>query len=288
MRRTSFWPTALLGGAWLLSSCESGSTVPAPVDAPASTAADAPSGPGTPDAPAGPILVPGFALDDTGVTTCSTATTDGLACSSPAAGTDLFPRQDGDRGRDVAARDEADGHAGFSFVKLDAAGAALPDQSVAYATTPWACVADRTTGLTWEVRTTDGGLRDRRWRYTFYRTSGLRPGFVNGSPNGGACVDRSSCDTERYVAAVNAAGLCGHTDWRLPARAELLSLVDYGAPASAPLVDANFLPDGEADMWWSGTADWLGLAWTVSFATGASQSMQSRLALPVRLVRGGF
>src|SRR5262249_51656354 len=96
----------------------------------------------------------GFGLNDTGVTGCATASDAGLPCASTAAGTDAFPGQDGQRGRDVNLANDADGHAGFSFVKLDPRGTALVDQSVPYTTTPWACLADQITGLTWEVRTT--------------------------------------------------------------------------------------------------------------------------------------
>ncbi|HUM12905.1 MAG TPA: DUF1566 domain-containing protein [Myxococcaceae bacterium] len=228
----------------------------------------------------------GFGLNDTGVTGCATTSAAGLPCASPDAGTSDFPGQDGENGRDVTAADDRDGHAGFSFLKLDGAGVALPDQSVGYATTPWACVADRVTGLVWEVRTTDGGLRDRRWTYSWYASSGLRGGARRGTSNGGTCSDTSSCDTAKYVAAVNATGLCGASDWRLPTRAELLSLVDYGA-GTAPLIDLNFLPDGSSDTWWSATPDWTGKAWVVDFETGATLSSPSEFPNPVRLVRRG-
>lgn len=229
----------------------------------------------------------GFGLNDTGLTTCSTTTARGIPCNSTDAGTDAFPRQDGENGRDATARDDTDGHAGFSFVKLDASGAPLPDQSVSYSTSPWACLGDRVTGLTWEVRTTDGGLRDRRWRYSWYSTVGLRRGAGNGLPNGGTCVDHTSCDTEKYVTAVNSARLCGNADWRLPTRSELLSIVDYGAE-SGPLLDLNFLADGSAGTWWSATTDWFGDAWAVDFGSGATSATRPGALLPVRLVRGGF
>lgn len=246
-----------------------------------------PSDAGTNPPDAGTSGVRGFGLNDTGVTGCANASAAGLPCDSATAGTDGFPGQDGQAGRDVDAGSDADGHAGFSFVKLDASGTALADQSVPYATTPWACLLDRVTGLTWEVRTTDGGLRDRRWRYTWFASTGLRGGAGKGVPNSGTCVDTSNCDTEKYLAAVNAAHLCGSSDWRLPTRSELLSLVDYGAP-SVPLVDQGFLPDASADSWWTATTDWFGNAWVVEFALGQSLATRPERPLRVRLVRGGF
>ncbi|WP_295582465.1 hypothetical protein [uncultured Lamprocystis sp.] len=41
--------------------------------------------------------------------------------------------------------------------------------------------------------------------------------------NGGSCSG-NDCDTDGFVRAVNAQGLCGARDWRLPANVELLSI----------------------------------------------------------------
>jgi hypothetical protein len=228
--------------------------------------------------------VPG--LDDTGVTTCATAIAGGLACNSGSAGTDLFPEQDAENGRDATANDDTDGHAGFSFVKVGANGVPLADQSSAYAATPWDCVEDLVTGLVWEVHPDDGGLRDRDWRYSWYDSTGVNGGHGYGRPNAGTCADSTSCDTEKYAAAVNAAGLCGYADWRLPTRGELFSLVDYGAPA-APLVDAAFLPDGVTDAYWTSSRDAIRGPWSVDFSDGGSRVQGRFNARSVRLVRGG-
>jgi hypothetical protein len=230
-----------------------------------------------------PSAPPGRGLDDTGVTTCANASAGGLPCNSPIAGTDQFPGQDAETGRDVTADDDSDGHAGFSFVKRDAAGLPLPDQQASYSVAPWACVEDRVTGLFWEVRPDDGGLRDRDWRYSWYDSSGV--GGLFGSATRGTCVDTVNCDTEKYAAAVNAGGLCGFADWRLPTRSELLSLLDYGAPA-APLLDAAFLPDGVSSAYWTSARDTFKGPWSVDFSDGTSLAEGPVDARPVRLVRG--
>jgi len=59
-------------------------------------------------------------LNDTGITACSNEGQNGLPC--PLA---THPGQDGDSGRDATANDDRDGHAGFSFTKLDANGKPL-------------------------------------------------------------------------------------------------------------------------------------------------------------------
>jgi hypothetical protein len=225
----------------------------------------------------------GNGLNDTGVTGCSNGVSNGLACNDAAAGTDQFPRQDGDLGRDATANDASDGTAGFSFVKLDASGAPLADQGAAFSTTPWDCVRDNVTGLTWEVKPDDNGLRDRDWTFTWFDRSGSDSG-ERGMPNGGECADTTNCDTQKYIAAVNAAGLCSLNDWRLPSRSELSSLVHYGG-AAAPFIDAGFFPDAASRAYWSGSsAD--AVAWSVDSADGSVRVIAKFSAQPVRLVSG--
>lgn len=230
---------------------------------------------------------PGVGLNDTGVTRCANATGNDATCNDATAGTDQYPGQDAEHGRDMTANADIDGHAGFSFIKLDANGTPLPDQSVAYGVTPWACIKDQVTGLIWEVKTDDGSLRDKDWRYSWYNATGVNAGRGTSAANGGACVDANNCDTEKYAAAVNAANLCGQTDWRLPTRAELMSLVDYGAPAP-PLVDSGFLPNTVAERFWSATPDHVYSVWTVDFNAGGTRAEGKLTVHPVRLVRGGY
>jgi hypothetical protein len=227
----------------------------------------------------------GHELNDTGVTQCSNALANGLACNSVATGTDQFPGQDAQQGRDATAGNANDGVAGFSFIKLDDAGLPLPDQSVAFNVRPWACVRDNVTGLVWEVKTDDDGLRDKDWRYSWFDTSGIADGGDAGQENRGACVNAADCDTQKYRDAVNAAALCGRTDWRLPVRSELLSIIHYGS-SSAPLVDADFFPQSANAAYWTGSA--LGSqAWAVSLATGDAGLLGKDAAGATRMVSDG-
>jgi len=109
------------------------------------------------------LLLPGWAtaaLNDTGITQCANATQNNLPC--PQAG---FPSQDAETGRDAQTdlQKIGGGSAGFDFTKLDAGGNPLPASASA-----WDCVHDNVTGLVWEIKTDDNGLRDKDWEYTWY------------------------------------------------------------------------------------------------------------------------
>ncbi|MEZ7860957.1 MAG: DUF1566 domain-containing protein [Aeromonadaceae bacterium] len=223
-------------------------------------------------------------LNDTGMTGCADASSWSLPC--PVAD---FPGQDAESGRDVSANDDSDGHAGFSFTKVDASGEALPASA-----TKWSCVKDNVTGLLWEIHTDDGGLRDKDNTYSWYNPDPATNGGLAGTQNGGQCGGGIPCDTESYVAAVNAAGLCGYHDWRLATATELLGLVDFGIPEPGPTIDVNYFADLAGEVWSSSASPFnSSYAVLVDFRTGTAGIYRKQkddyseepAFLPVRLVR---
>jgi hypothetical protein len=173
-------------------------------------------------------------LNDTGIDWCADGSQNGLAC--PVTG---YPWQDAQDGRDKTAHDDSDGHAGFSFTKLDGNGNPLPASAAS-----WSCVRDNVTGLTWEIKTDDWGLRDQRRTYTWYNPDTTSNGGWAGWQNGGIChtfYTDIDCDTDSYVQAVNVEGLCGARDWRLPSRFELQSIVSNDR--YAPAIDTGWFPN---------------------------------------------
>jgi hypothetical protein len=176
----------------------------------------------------------------------------------------------------------------FDFTKLDASGEPLSDQDAIYTITPWICVRDNITGLMWEVKTTDGGLRDQGHTYTWYNPDPEENAGAPGTEDGGSCGGGIACDTRAYVEAVNQRGLCGYTDWRMPTRAELRSIVDY--EASFPSIDTSVFPNTVATSFWTREPNetYPSFAWHTDFKFGlASYYFSKSGPKAIRLVRDG-
>jgi len=200
------------------------------------------------------VVTPTGKLNDTGITQCANGTEINLACP-----VSTHPNQDAQSGRDATNNDDSDGHAGFSFTKISSTGAELPASA-----TEWSCVKDNVTGLIWEVKTTDGGLHDKNNTYTWY----------NPDPNtngGNAGTENGSADTDSFVADVNKEAFCGASDWRLPTREELRSLVDYSAVS--PAIDTLYYPNTVPSYYWSSLSFIRSYrAWIINFFAGSDSA----------------
>jgi Protein of unknown function (DUF1566) len=232
-------------------------------------------------------LINGGLLNDTGVTAsqCYQAGSDVLLSCTSAAAIALNPAQDGMTGRDStpASNSAADGKLGFSYTKIGASGQTLPASA-----TSWACVKDNLTGLVWEVKTSDGGLRDRAKTYSNVDSTASDQWGTGTNPTQ-AQIDAAS-NSVGFKNAVNAATLCGASDWRLPTAKELESLVDYGVADPGPTIDAAWFPNTVSQWSWSSSPDMVVFphyAWYVNFYVGAVVSDLREAPLSVRLVRAG-
>lgn len=151
---------------------------------------------------------------------------------------------------------------------------------------PWACVRDRTSGLVWEVKARDGGLRDRGHTYTWFMRDELAHKGDPGVEDGGLC-SAGRCDTLGLVEAVNERSLCGFADWRLPTQAELATLNDSSRGAPGPTVARDYFPTVLADQYWTGDSHlYYHGAWTWNFRYGHNQVDWKRLPKRALLVRG--
>jgi hypothetical protein len=255
------------------------------------------------------LLVPNVhagPLNDTGIDFCrdhatgaDTAVTPSTTCTTAQGG------QDARYGRDPAVQRGAmtkigGGSKGFDFTKvcnsgqLAGQGTCPANPALGSGNDQWACTKDNNTGLIWEVKTSDGGLRDRNNTYTNYDDP-TRPQKWNG----GAYVNPTQAEIDAptnsigFVNAVNALvganRLCGATDWRRPTVDELSNIADIGIAWPGPTIDATYFPNTPASHFWSGSpvAGSSGYAWNVGFDDGFDYWYDRLLALQVRLVRAG-
>lgn len=174
----------------------------------------------------------------------------------------------------------------FDLTRLNPDGSAYSG-SGDYASQPWSCVRDNKTGFTWEVKTAEPGLQKDTNTYSWYSNDpSIHRGFA-GKTNGGSCSG-SRCDTESYIAAINAKKLCGFSDWHLPDRDELGSLVDISIPYPGPTIPQAFFPNSPPGKYWTETTfrTRRGGAWAWRFDYGNDIVLEKTEALHVRLVRG--
>ncbi len=211
------------------------------------------------------------------------------------------------------------------YTKIGNDGIILADQTQAWddngseaAGTQWSCVRDNDTGLYWEVKTNDGGLRDKDWEYTWYDTNPATNGGDVG--NDGyilSCSESGStsellCNTEVYEDAVNSIQLCGFNDWRMPTAdgsqdaivgaQELQSLLNCQGFSvydleerddtdcvfkGSPLIDTDYFPNTRSFYYWSSASysSYIASVWGVNFGDGGDLANSKIGRAPVRLVR---
>jgi len=236
-----------------------------------------------------------------------TLATDGF--ETPTTGGDIIRGgQDALYGLDATNNNATDGHAGFSYTQLDTNGNPLAIRSSDYSVTPWACVKDNVTGLTWEVKTSDG-LQHKDYRYTWYNSTNSNDGGEHGLGDTGfstttgleslsgnytgsdQCEDFARCDTEKYIADINASnagtGLCGSTNWRMPNRHELLSIVNNNI--TGPAIDTGYFPNlNPLSIYWTSSSladtNFRVYAWSINFFDGSVNGDGKIQSRHIRLV----
>ena len=186
-----------------------------------------------------------------------------------------FTNEDCEVGRDKDNNDDTDGHAGFSFTRLNFDGSEYSGTGADYTTQPWSCVIDNVTGLVWEIKTTNGGTSDANNQYTWYDGT-------NGTD------DNTNPTTQELVDATNTAQLCGLTNWRLPTVQEVDSLANHNT--HGPAVDIGYFPNTKGDgaeLYWTAELDSDSSnsnVWAYNAYAGSTESAGSGSTYYVRLV----
>lgn len=197
------------------------------------------------------VVVPAQPLNDTGMRKCLNTATNTF--SNICQGGSVPPGQDGRYGRDNTTPRAVDGVVGFSFAKVCNSGEEAgtgncpANPSFGPKRNKWGCVKDNVTGLIWEVKEGHG----LRGVYNMYTHLG----------NGAAS------DASGFIQAVNAATLCGASDWRLPTVTELQGIVNY---STGKIADVRWFPDSIESRYltsesYAGDAS---RVWNVSFLDG--------------------
>lgn len=189
-------------------------------------------------------------LVDSGVSAgqCYGAGSDLLLSCSSPAAIALNDKQDGMTGRDVTSAGGSDGQLGLSYSVVGT-----------YARTE--CVKDNISGLTWQGK------------------SGTLLAIAG---------DARNLEAKAFEVATNTAGVCGFTNWRLPSRMELQSLVNYGSVDPYFGIDTDWFPDTRIGAYFSSTpyAPNLKNNWVVDFIKGGIMPDSAvSSGIYVRLVR---
>jgi hypothetical protein len=145
-----------------------------------------------------------------------------------------------------------------SYSKLDGNGSDLPDEA-----TEWVMVRDNVTGLIWEVKTDDGSIHDRDDTYGWIKARDV------------------------FIPNLNATSLGVFSDWRLPTRKELGSILDYGR--QNPATSTFYFQNTMAARYWSSTG-WVlsgDMFWSVNFENGVDDPDSFSTQDCVRAVRDG-
>lgn len=154
----------------------------------------------------------------------------------------------------------------------------------------WDCLHQKTSGLTWEIKT-NSGLRDKTNTYTWIINKPNQGEWMSWFENTqGKCTGSARCETADYIAKINQQRLCNFSDWRLPTKKELESLIKMGAAKEAAKINSQYFPNTQASWYW--TADinenYPDYAWYVLFKNGVTLSDKKLNPKHVRLVRGNL
>lgn len=145
------------------------------------------------------------------------------------------------------------------------------------------CIKDNVTGLIWEQKSKEKGIRYVENTYTWYNDKEYVDNGGNvGTKNGGQCID-SMCDTQDYIEKLNKSNYCGSNKWRMPTIDELSSVVNY---TFTPAIDPIFSPT-KRHYYLSSTpdAEHADSAWGINFYYGDDATGYKNYSGYIRAVR---
>ncbi|MBP6894217.1 MAG: DUF1566 domain-containing protein [Gammaproteobacteria bacterium] len=179
----------------------------------------------------------------------------------------------------VGPRNKADSPGNAVSLRLVSGGSAPALSSAA------PCTADSAKSASDRYSTPgDGTVTDRRTQLMWAQCP---QGQSGGSCESGSAASFSWSGALAQVAAANAAGWLGYSDWRLPNRNELASLVERHC--RAPAFNRAYFPNSAGASYWSSSpaVPSAGSAWYVDFVDGDVAIADMAGNRRLRLVRAG-
>ncbi|MGM0438303.1 MAG: DUF1566 domain-containing protein [Bacillota bacterium] len=151
----------------------------------------------------------------------------------------------------------------MSFIKLNEVGKEIADSSF------WddnlRAVKDQNTGLIWEVKSpVEGDLNFAADKYTWQELE------------------------EGYIKKLNQANYAGRSDWRVPNRDELKSIITYDRVN--PALDTWYFPNTNNGLHWTSYTYKMQpyFAYVVSMGLGSATAISKESERPIRAVAGGY
>ncbi len=165
------------------------------------------------------------------------------------------------------------------YIKYDMNGKVLDDSNE-----KWTCVQDTKNGLMWEVKSKDDNMRKPDNLYSWFNPENKS---LKGVTDGGRCMGDTDCDTHAYIKAMNQKNFCGHNDWRLPTREEMLGLVNFIDASDNVKINASYFPETLPSWYWTATSNKSHpeFAWYILFNNGVSLNDLKENPKHIRLVR---
>ena len=165
------------------------------------------------------------------------------------------------------------------YIKHDMNGRSLTDNNE-----QWTCIHDTQSGLMWEVKAQDDATRNANNLYSWFDPENSS---VKGKADGGRCKGEADCDTHAYVRVMNEKKYCGYSDWRLPTKEQMQTLVYLDNGNEIVKINKQYFPQTMPSWYWTASENSNSdeLAWYVLFRNGLALNDLKERPKHIRLVR---